>query len=418
MNRSSLAIVSLLGLSAPALGVDTPAVSQWLVTSAKATGANGELFVTSLRIVNPGAAPANVDLFFYPRINFDQGTNSAPGDNTSPPKKSVTVPPGQTLQIDDVLATQFGRTGPSDSGAIRLESDVPVSVLSQTLVANAKSSAGVPGTNGFAIPAQLIDNAIAVGDTGFVPYLSSAPDRTAGYRSNLFLFAASSSVDTIVNVKLLKGSDGSTVGSRDVTLGKMVQTQINDIGRVYGFTDLFTNLTAVLTVTSGGPVFTGASVIDNAISSQIYTPPTKKWLPNKGLFGLLLSDGGYGFAGRLDIPGGLPDFMTLPLVMDNCPASPGPEIQLYFVQAFGSGSDQNATFSVNADGSYSVTGQTKDATATVDATFSGTIQNNVDGTIQGTITYTRSAGTAGGRCPGASKDFPFVGARVAPYTGS
>jgi hypothetical protein len=93
-------------------------------------------------------------------------------------------------------------------------------------------------------------------------------------------------------------------------------------------------------------------------------------------------------------------------------------VQLYFVQAFGSGSDQNATFSVNADGSYSVTGQTKDATATVDATFSGTIQNNVDGTIQGTITYARSAGTAGGGCPGASKDFPFVGARVAPYIGS
>ncbi len=416
MRLTRLALAPLLALALPALAVDTPAVDQWLVTSAKATGVNGELFVTSLRIVNPGTAVANVTLSYFPRVNFDSGTNSAPGDNSSPATNHLTVLPGQTLQVDDVLLTLFGKTGPADSGAIRLQSDVPVSVLSQTLVTNAKSATGVPGTNGFAIPSQLIDNAVATGDTGYVPYLSSAPDRTAGYRSNLFLFAANTSSDTVVNVKLVKGSDGSAIGAPDVTLGKMVQTQINDIARVYGFTDLFTNLTAVLTVKSGGPVFAGASVIDNAISSQIYTPPTKTWIPDDSAFGLVLNDGGYGFAGRLDILNGAPDFMTLPLVLDNCPPSPGPTTQLFFVQAFGSGTNQNTTFTANPDGSFSLSGQTKDSGGAVDATFTGTILKNVDGTLQGTITYSRSLGSAGGLCPGAQKNFPYVGARVVPIS--
>ena len=398
-----------LFVAAPAVrAVDTPATSQWLVTSAKATGATGELFVTSLRIVNPGTVPATADLFYYPRVNFDPGTNSAPGDNTTAPKATVVVPPGQTLQLDDVLATLFGKTGPSDSGGLRVQSDNAVSVLSQTLVTNARSSTGVPGTNGFAIPAQLIENAVAAGDTGYVPYLSSAPDLTAGYRSNLFLLSGNANSDTVVTVKLVNGGDGTTVGTRDVTLGRLVQTQINNIGKVYGFTSSFTNLTAVLTVKSGGPVFAGASIIDNAISSQIYAPPTKSWLPNNSAFGLILNDG-YGFAGRLDIENGLPDFLSATLVVENCPATPGPPTQTFLLQAASYSPFSNTTFTKNADGTYSVAGQS------TSASWTGTILPNVDGTVGGNFTYTRASGAS---CSGGSVTLTFAGARVLPLTGT
>jgi len=394
-------------LAAPAVrAVDTPATSQWLVTSAKATGVSGELFVTSLRIVNAGAAPATVDLFYYPRVNFDQGTNSAPGDNTAAAKTTVVVPPGQTLALDDVLGTQFGKTGPSDSGGIRIESDHPVSVLSQTLVTNAKSSTGVPGTNGFAIPAQLIENAVAAGDTGFVPYLSSAPDLAAGYRSNLFLLSGNANSDTVVTVTLVNGGDGTAIGSRDVTLGKLVQTQINNIGKVFGFTTSFTNLTAVLTVKSGGPVFTGASIIDNAISSQSYAPPTKRWLPNNSAFGLILDDG-YGFTGRLDIENGLPDFLSATMVVENCPATPGPTSQTFLLQAASYSPFNNTTFTKNTDGTFSMAGLTSAAS------WTGTIIPNVDGTVGGNFTYTRAGGAT---CSGGSVTLTFAGARVLPLS--
>ena len=399
-------LVAALVSSSPARAVDTPAYSQWLVTSAKATGVGGELFVTSVRIVNGGTETAKVDLFLYPRVNFDSGTNSAPGDSTTAPKASVVVPPGQTLALDDVLAAQFGKTGPNDSGALQIESDNPVSVLSQTLVANARSATGVPGTNGFAIPAQMIENAVAVGDTGFVPYLSSAPDRTAGYRSNLFLFAANTGGDTVVNVRLEKGSDGSSVGTpRDVTLGKMVQTQINDIGRVFGFTENFTNLTAILAVKTGGPVFTGASIIDNAISSQIYAPPTKVWFPNDSAFGLVIGDA-YGSGGRLDIENGFPDFFFTTVIVENCPVSPGPTAQSFLLQGASYAPLTNTTWTKNADGSFSMAGQTSTAS------WTGTINVNVDGTVGGNFTYTRTSTSPDERCIGGSATLTFWGARV------
>ena len=362
--------------------------------------------MTSLRIVNPGTDPATVDLFYYPRVTFDPGTNSAPGDNTAADKKTVVVPPGQTLQLDDVLATLFGKTGPSDSGGLKLESNNPVSVLSETLVTNAKSSTGVPGTNGFAIPSQLIENAVAVGDTGFVPYLSSAPDLTAGYRSNLFLLSANATGDTVVTVKLVNGGDGTTIGTRDVTLGKLVQTQINNIGKIYGFTASFTNLTAVLTVKSGGPVFAGASIIDNAISSQVYAPPTKSWLPDNSAFGLILNDG-YGFTGRLDIENGLPDFLSATMVLENCPATPGPTSQTFLLQAASYSPFSNTTWTKNADGTFSMAGQTSAAS------WTGTIIPNVDGTVAGNFTYTRASGAS---CSGGSLTLTFAGARVVPLT--
>ncbi|MGZ6987326.1 MAG: hypothetical protein ACXVH0_00005, partial [Thermoanaerobaculia bacterium] len=145
----ALAAVSLLPAS---LLADTPAATQWVVTSAKATGQPPALaqFVTSLRIVNPNAFAVEADLYFLPQSGLD-GSNSALGDNSGAPKVAVTVPPNQTLALDDVLASTFGTAG---AGGIRIESfqagvlvnptPAGVWVLSQTLVVNALSSTGVP----------------------------------------------------------------------------------------------------------------------------------------------------------------------------------------------------------------------------------------------------------------------------------
>jgi len=403
------ALFVTLGVSLPAGAVDTPATVQWLVTSAKATGAKGENFVSSLRLVNGTAASATVGITFYPRVNFNRTAGEAPGDNTAAAlTTTVTVPAGQTLGIDDALFTLFGITSTSASGGLQIESKnfVPISVLSQTLVTNAKAADGTPGTYGFAIPAQIPDNAVAEGDTGYVPYLSSSPTAAQGYRSNLFLQTTNADGDTVVNVKLLKGADGSTIGARDVTLGKLVQTQINQIADFFGYGEANTNLTAVVTVKSGGPVFVGASVNDNATGSQVYAPPTKKWSPRDASFALLLGDGGYGFTGRLDIPSdGVPDYMTALVVIENC----GGNVQPFIVQASPLSPFSNTTFTVNADGSISFTG------SEADATWEGTIIVDVDGMVRGNLKYTRASGSAGAPCPAATVTTPFYGRKVLAY---
>ena len=80
----ALAAAALTSLPSPLAG-DTPATLQWLVTSAKATGAGGEQFVTSIRVVNPNPTSTSVDLFFLPASAID-GSGSALGDNSNPAK--------------------------------------------------------------------------------------------------------------------------------------------------------------------------------------------------------------------------------------------------------------------------------------------------------------------------------------------
>jgi hypothetical protein len=399
-----------LALAFPARAVDTPVISQWLVTSAKATGAKLENFVSSLRLVNGTASSATVDITFYPRVNFDRTLGQAPGDNSvNAVKATVTVPAGQTLAVDDVLNSLFGVTATNASGGLKVESRnfVPISVLSQTLVTNAKAADGTPGTYGFAIPGQVPDNAVAVGDTGYVPYLSSSPTTTQGYRSNLFLQTTNSGGNTVVTVTLLNGADGSTIGTRDVTLGTLVQTQINNIADFLGYSGVNTNLTAVITVKSGGPVFTGASVNDNATGSQIYAPPTKKWSPRYASFGLILGDGGYGFSGRLDIKAdGVADFLTAAPVIDTCGSS-GPAVFIF--QASSAPPISNTSFTLNADGSTSFSG------GDTESNWTGAFGVNADGSVQGNLTYTRASGSAGNPCPGGTVTVPFFGRKILAY---
>ena len=390
--------------SSPA-SADTPATTQWLVTSAKATGAGGEEFVTSVRIVNPGAAAAAVDLYFLPASAVD-GSNAALGDNSNPVRSTVSVAAGQTLAIDDLLGSRFGVSG---AGGVRIESRLPVSVLSQTLNTKARSASGAAGTYGFAIPGQTLDQAVSAGDTAYVPYVSSAPDGSAsGYRTNLFLQSANSTAQTVVTVRLA-AADGTTLGQADYTLGKSSQTQINRIASVFGYSAASTNLTAWITVKSGGPVVTGASVIDNAIGSISYSPPFKVFAPNNGAFALVFGDGGYDFStGRLDILAAAPDYLAASLVLDGCP-SPYPAVQYFPLQAWFSSSQKNSTATRNDDGSIAVSGGSSGAA------WTGTVRGYVDGTLSGTLTYTRAAGVAGTTCPGVGKTFLFNGARSTAF---
>ncbi|MFI5118872.1 MAG: hypothetical protein ACHQM4_00580 [Thermoanaerobaculia bacterium] len=407
----SLALAAIALLPATLLA-DTPSSTQWIVTSAKVSG-GGNDYVTSLRIVNPNPFAVEVDMYFLPQTPLD-ASNSALGDNSGAPKVVVTVPANSTLALDDLLASKFGTAG---AGGIRVESfaaggglnpdPAGVWVLSQTLVVNARNQAGTPGTNGFAIPSQNQEQVVGVGETAYVPYISGSPSTTppSGYRTNLFLLSTNATGTTSVTVTLRKG-DGSTAGTKTLTLGKLSQTQINGIASFFGYVPAAndTNMTALVTVTSGGPVATGASIIDNAIGSISYAPPVKMPVANNGAYGLILDDGGYDFSGRADVFGGAFDIITAGIVIPMC----GGQDTLFFLQGFGTAPGQNTTFTKNADGSTSFAGTMSD-----NATFSGTIQTNFDGRVYGTLTYTRPGGTpsASNPCPAASVTYPFSGAK-------
>lgn len=410
MRRARLPLLAAaLLLPAGLAPADVPARSQWVLATAKATGQGGELFVSSLRIVNPGAEAAHVTVTYLAQAPID-GSNSASGDNTGAPTAQLTVAGGATLAVEDVLGTLFGASlSPFGipAGGLHVTSDRPVSVLSRTFVANARSSTGVPGTYGFSIPAQIEDQAVSPGDTAFVSYVAASPDARSGFRSNFIMLNTTSS-PAVVSVDLRKG-DGTSVGNRDYNLGRLSAAQAGNLSGSFGYAGPDTNLTAVVTVKSGGPVVVGCSIIDNAISSIAYAPPSKVTLPDNGVFGLAFDDGPYHVSSaRLDILNGLPVFLGGAVVVECRPSDPDPDARdpryvTFLGSGDGSGFPPNTTFTKEADGSFAVSGQ-DDYFA-----ISGTIRNEVDGAVSGSLTFTTTPGYA--RCPGQTKTYAFRGVR-------
>ena len=390
---------------------DAPARSQWVLATAKATGQGGEQFVSSLRIVNPGAEAAKVTVTYLAQSPID-GSNTASGDNSGAPTAQLAVAGGETLAVEDVLGTLFGASlSPFGipAGGLHVTSDRPVSVLSRTFVANARSSTGVPGTYGFSIPAQVEAQAVSPGDTAFVSYVAASPDARSGFRSNFIMLNTTSS-PAVVSVDLRKG-DGTSVGHRDYSLGKLSAAQAGNLSGSFGYGGPDTNLTAVVTVKSGGPVVVGCSIIDNAISSIAYAPPSKITIPDNGVFGLALDDGPYHVSSaRLDILSGLPVFIGGAAVVECRPSDPDPNQRdpryiTFLGSGDGSGYPPTTAFTREADGSFAVSGQ-DDYLA-----FSGRIRNEADGSVSGSLTFTTTPGYS--RCPGQTKTYDFHGARGA-----
>ncbi len=398
----------LIPLAPPALGAATPATAQWILSSARARGAGNPPaeYVTSLRIVNPGSREALVDLTYLPQSPLevkDPGRSEANGDNSGARAVRLRVAAGETKAVEDVVGTLFESATPFGIGAggIRVESDLPVSVFSRTYVANGRSADGVPGTFGISVPSSLPDEAIASLDTAYLPFVASSPDPSRGFRSNLILLNTASTV-SVARVRLVRG-DGTAAGEREYKLAPLAATQEGDVAKSFGIGGPEDNMTLVVTVSSGGPILAGLTPIDNALNAPNFAAASKVFAPNNGAFGLILDDGGYGFAGRLDVLNGTVDFLSATLVIEGCP-QPN-TVQTYLLQAFGSGSNRNTAFTTGEGGTWSFTGSSSSAS------WSGTILPGVDGTISGSVTYSRATGSAGGGCPGISRVYPFQGSR-------
>lgn len=403
LSLAGLAGVAFLLLRGPA-SADTPALTQWVLATAKATGRGGEEYVSSLRIANPLDRTATVDLTYLAQSPLD-GALSATGDNGAAPKVRVTVGPGETLAIEDLLGTTFaGQAAPFGipAGGVRVDSDVPVSVLSRTFVANARSASGVPGTFGFSIPAQVPAQTVSVGETAWLSYVSSSPVATSGFRTNLILLNTGSAT-TVASVALVRGDGSLAAPARDYTLGRASAAQQTDVTASFGVGSSDTNLRVVVTVKSGGPLAIGASLIDNAISSIAYVPPVKLDVPDDGAYGWVVTQGDLALAsaGRLDVVNGVPNFLSGLLAVDCVSGS-----FLYTFLAFGvdSGVTPNTTFTPLAGGGWSFTGSSADS-----GSWSGTILPWVDGSVFGTLSFTTLSSA---RCSAVTKAYEFAGSKA------
>jgi hypothetical protein len=289
--------VLILGLSAfvhpQAAAADPPGSTQWIVTTAKATGYTGETYESALRILNLGLHDAPLRLTFFPQTPLGPDS-SAFGDPSAASTVDVVIPAGQKVSYWNALGL-FSRA--AGAGAIRIVSTgtdpqgkpIPVSATSMTMTYPAGTVFPGPAVTGPLIAAQGPDALVGLGEPAAIPFLWLGGDDTFGsYRSNIFLASTNADSDTVVRLTLVTNANVSQK-SREITLGPLTQTQINN---VYGYFEYVPfcppcpsdpmgadEVRIEVSVLSGGPVAMGASVIDLLNSSSFYVPAVKRPAP-------------------------------------------------------------------------------------------------------------------------------------------
>ena len=201
-------------------------------------------------ILNPSTQPATVDIFMLLR---DQA-------NLNPASQRITVNPGETRYLPDVVFNTFGLD--NTYGGLRIVSNIPVVVSGRSYDANVTVVNKGQGTAGQFFSGVPADLAIGLGDSTDIIGLDQDGFQTSGlWRSNLaFVETTGNPVDlTIQRIDpngIVLGSIGTHLEGRQVSQINYVITNIvNTTG---------TNQRIRVAVTGGtGRVITNASRLDN-----------------------------------------------------------------------------------------------------------------------------------------------------------
>jgi len=184
------------------------AASRVVPIVANATGKNGTLWVSDLRILNAGSSAVELKLEFRPEV--ESGGSEA--------SLTLTVAAGQVLALDDVVGSALGQ--PGAKGSLRVlttsSSPHPLVVTSRTY-----NSGGADGTFGQFIPAT--SSGFTLGQAATILHLDSTED----FRSNVGICEVSGGTATVRYV--LKDAQGVTLGTGTLELGPYQVQQINDI---------------------------------------------------------------------------------------------------------------------------------------------------------------------------------------------
>jgi hypothetical protein len=228
-------------------GEDSAAAGQsndfHLSSAARKAGQNGSFFTTSLTLANTGTADAAVTIKF---LGHDR-------DGRNGLARTITVPAGATLTINDLLGSFFGIG--DDFGGVRITSNVPTLVVDS----HTGTSSG-PGSFGQVLRATRHNDLIT----------SSRPRSIAGVRSNgsfrtNLMLSNATGKPLDVDVKLI-GADGRERGSSRIHLEPLEMRQMNDAPReLGGGAETGDDARLVLsTATPNGAFAAAASRIDNA----------------------------------------------------------------------------------------------------------------------------------------------------------
>ena len=225
----------------PASSTGSMSNTWMLASSARKGGRNGSFFTTDVTLSNDGSLDASVSVKF---LGHDH-------DGRSGLERSVSLPAGSTVVLEDVLGSFFGVN--DDFGALRVASNVPsLSVHSRTGTPSGAGSFGqeLRGTerNELVTPDRSRSISGVRADTRF--------------RTNLVV-ANATEKEIDVDVEVIS-PDGHSLGKSRVHLLSLEMHQIDNApGDISGQNSLTGARLALSTPTPGGAFAAFASMIDN-----------------------------------------------------------------------------------------------------------------------------------------------------------
>ena len=209
-----------------------------------------KFFFSDLHILNPGTTPRTFQLFFVP--NGGTGTQAS--------KATRTIGPGQVLEINDVIAAEYGF---SDSyGPIVATATNPAFVISGRLYTNTNDGSFGHSVSGFATSEGLAFGGGTATANGLI--------KSDEFHSNV-AFTEVSGAPVQVRVDVVDG-DGTTLGSTSILAQPNTTPILGDVIRALGLSPR-SNFRANFTVTSPtGRIIPFATFVDDLTGDSIFQP--------------------------------------------------------------------------------------------------------------------------------------------------
>jgi hypothetical protein len=237
-----------LGTRDAAVGLPAAADTSHVFPSVgRSGGVAGSVFESDLWLSNPDPdAAAAVTVTFVPSDG-----------SAAPPPASRTLPPGDSLRIENLMTALFGRA--TGQGALTLSSDRPVAALVR--VASRREEGDYAG---FAAPLSAAD-AISGGTSKTAPGALQDSER----RTHLLLYN-SGAAGRVTAVIL--GADGAELGRTGVDLGAGAAGRINAVCYAAGVGELLSGSIRI-EAAEGMNVFAVTADLDGGTSDPEYLRP-------------------------------------------------------------------------------------------------------------------------------------------------
>lgn len=235
-----------------------PGDTLFVAASAHVAGAQGTNWRSDVELHSLGDEPAVVTLSLL--------VHGA--DNSSPQQRDLTLAPGASVRLADVLDAEFAFEGQAALVVAPSAGRIAVSSRTYNLLGDG-NDLGLPAgaTFGQAIPALPSSEAIAAGSEGRLIQLSHQTTSDQGARTNLGLVNASGA-PLRVQVELYL-ADGTLLGAFGPTLAPLEYRQFNRVFERVTSGEVADGFAVVRPVTDGGRLFAFASVVDNLTGDPV-----------------------------------------------------------------------------------------------------------------------------------------------------